>query len=110
MERDTVYKTTIIFLMNFTFLGCATAVTTERFDEIMTQKVKKKAAFDFQCPEEKLTINKLDFNAYGATGCEMRSSFQVVPTGSFVCEPKFHTEETATKRCTIFSDTTTRNE
>lgn len=53
--------------------GCGAGM--QRFDAIMTDKVKTKAAFDFECPQEQLRVSKVDNGTYGAEGCSKRATY-----------------------------------
>lgn len=86
------------------------AVSPGRFDEIMDTKVRKQAAFDLQCPENQLSISRLDVRSFGVSGCGNR--------GTFVATPPKHCSTSAPESnvlefCTVVpasrTDTTTTN-
>ena len=54
-----------ILTLIFTLSGCVSAMP----------HVKKKAAFDLNCPEGKIEVTSLGGTSYGAKGCEQQISY-----------------------------------
>ena len=74
------------------------AVSPERFDEIMGAKVRKQASFDLQCPENQLSISKIDVRSFGVTGCGNRGTFVATPPSH--CSPHA-AEKNVVDFCTV---------
>ena len=53
--------------------GCS--VGALKFDQIMEEKVSKKAAFDFECSEAELNVIKIDSGSYGVIGCGKKATY-----------------------------------
>ncbi len=86
-------------------LSSACAVTGVRYDQIMTEKVGKQAAFDLDCPREQLTVTKIDRASFGASGCGKRASY----LGADVrCEPT-QDETTLVSGCRVVAATPATN-
>ena len=49
--------------------------TTHRYNDIMTIKVKDRAAFDLQCDKADITVQKIGISSFGATGCGKKASY-----------------------------------
>lgn len=73
----------------------------------MMKKVATKAAFDFECPEDQLTVSKIDNGAYGAIGCGKRGAY--VGKDSHICVP-LNSEENVDRYCQVVPDTFTVEE
>lgn len=56
-----------------TLSGCAAGVV--KYDQIMEEKVLKKAEFDFQCDRNQLKVTKVDNGVFGVTGCNKRATY-----------------------------------
>lgn len=80
--------------------GCS--IAPERFDEIMIDKALKRAAFEFDCPPEKLTVIKVDHRSYGVVGCNTKATYIGI-NGS--CHPNMTNEKYVIEGCQIASDT-----
>ena len=42
------------------------------------QKVRKRAAFDFDCPKDKIEVTEIDTLTYGAEGCQTRGTYVII--------------------------------
>lgn len=80
--------------------GCTVGV--KRFDEIMVDKVAKKAAYDFKCSSEKLHITKIDHGSYGVKGCGKEATYVGVNTA---CSPSALHESYVVESCRVVADT-----
>jgi hypothetical protein len=53
------------------------------------EDMKKRAAFDFNCPEDQITVSALGGYAYGAKGCGRSLKCNDVPYAGLLCsEPQ----------------------
>jgi len=73
MSRLTISAGALVFSSIPVFTGCGVGMA--RFDAIMMEKVRTKAAFDLQCSEGQLTVSKIDNGSYGAVGCGKRAAY-----------------------------------
>jgi hypothetical protein len=80
---------------------CHVLATAVRYDEIMTEKVGKQAAFDLQCPREQVSITKIDQASFGASGCGKRASYVGADRR---CDP-IQDESTLMNQCTVVPGT-----
>jgi hypothetical protein len=78
-------------------LGCGAGI--ERYDQIMTDKVKRKASFDFDCPDVKVV--KIDSGTFGATGCGKRATY--VGSNTMICRPGNY-ESNLIEHCDVVAD------
>lgn len=115
VNRTSMTRLSVLYVLCFAVVAppsCAHfgAVSPGRFDEIMDAKVRKQAAFDLQCPENQLSISKIDVRSFGVSGCGNR--------GTFVATPAAHCSTTAPEQnvldfCTVVPasrmDTNTAN-
>ena len=59
-------KLSIIILASlFGMTGCITAIKT----------TKQKAAFDLECPEEKIEVKRISPSSFGAIGCGKKAQY-----------------------------------
>jgi hypothetical protein len=72
------------------------------FDEIMMTKVRTKAAFDFQCAADSITVTKIDNGSYGAVGCEHRATY--VGKETKICWSG-NSDENLKNHCQVVPDT-----
>lgn len=63
-----------VFLLSllFTFFGC-TQAPIANFDQV----VKKRASFDFNCPENYVQVIAEGFTRYAAQGCGKKAAYEV---------------------------------
>jgi len=92
-------------LMVFLVVSSACAVTELRYDQIMTEKVGKQAAFDLDCPREQLSVTKIDRASFGASGCGKRASYLGADRR---CEPT-QDETTLVNSCRVVPATPATN-
>jgi hypothetical protein len=92
-----------LLLVSLLTFSAACAVTGVRYDEIMTEKVSKQAAFDLDCPREQLSVTKIDRASFGATGCGKRASYLGADAR---CEP-MQDETTIVNGCRVVATTAT---
>ncbi len=73
-----------ILLMLLFLGGCATS-SVVNFEAI----VKKRASYDFNCPENYVTTIQMSFTDYGAQGCGQKQEYSVkCSLGPCVAQPK----------------------
>ncbi len=73
-----------ILLMLLFLGGCATS-SVVNFENI----VKKRASYDFNCPENYVTTIQMSFTDYGASGCGQKQEYSVkCSLGPCVAQPK----------------------
>ena len=101
MKKIKIIAASIILLT-----GCATTVGMAKFDEIMIEKISRKASFTMQCAPEKLKITKIDTGIYGVTGCEKRSTF--IGANSHICHHN-NTKVNLDTYCKVVPDTYAEN-
>lgn len=77
--------------------GC-NSVGQKRFAEMIEEKVRARAAYDFDCPIMDIKVSMIDNKNFGATGCKQRGTFTVHPAE---CTPVIMTEEGVDKYCQI---------
>jgi len=94
--RSTLFIVLAISLIQ----GCAVGV--KRFDEIMVDKVGKKAAYDFSCSPEKLQITKIDHGSYGVKGCDNEATYVGV---NGYCSASVKGESYVIEGCRVVADT-----
>lgn len=64
--------------------GCATS-NIVNFEAV----VKKRASYDFNCPENYITTVQMSFSDYGAQGCGQKQEYTVkCSLGPCVAQPK----------------------
>jgi hypothetical protein len=100
MTRLGFYASASLGTVLLGIIGCAAG--TQRFDELMIEKVRTKAAFDFQCPQEQLNVSKVDSGSYGAVGCGKRASY--VGKDGLICWPG-NSESNLREYCQVVPDT-----
>jgi hypothetical protein len=66
-------KLVVLSLAVLTLSGCAAGMV--KYDQIMEEKVFKKAEFDFQCEKSKLKVSKVDNGVFGVVGCHKRATY-----------------------------------
>ncbi|WP_039926591.1 hypothetical protein [Leptospira vanthielii] len=76
--------------------GCS--VGQKRFGEMISEKVRARAAYDFDCPIADIKVNMIDNKNFGASGCKQRGTFTVHPAE---CTPIIMTEDGVDKYCQI---------
>ncbi|TGL11320.1 hypothetical protein [Leptospira meyeri] len=86
------------FVLTLLLLTGCNSVGQKRFGEMITEKVKARAAYDFDCPIGNIKVNMIDNKNFGATGCNHRGTFTVHPAE---CTPVIMTEEGVDKYCQI---------
>lgn len=59
-------------------------VGEKRFNELITNKVKARAGYDFDCPIGDVKVNVIDNKNFGANGCKQRATYTVYPAD---CSP-----------------------
>jgi len=91
-------KITIIGSLLILLTACA-GISPQRYNEIMTAKVKERAAFDFQCKKENITVQKIGITSFGAIGCGKKASYVGI-TGKCTSTYESHVED----YCEIASD------
>ena len=64
-----------LVLSYFVITLTACAVTPQQYNEIMTTKVKERAAFDFECSKDTIEVQKIGITSYGAKGCGKKASY-----------------------------------
>jgi hypothetical protein len=57
----------------------------------MMGKARTKAAFDFQCPQENLSVTKIDNGAYGVRGCDQQAT--CIGKDTHYCLPLIRTQK-----------------
>ena len=67
----------------------------------MLLKVQRKAAFDFDCDQKDLRVQKIDSGTYGAIGCGKRATY--VAKDSRICTPQNH-EANIENHCEVVAD------
>jgi hypothetical protein len=63
---------------------------------MMTEKVKGRAAFDFNCAKEDIQVTPLDMRNFGAEGCGKRGTYVAQPAA---CNPETLTEQGVDQLC-----------
>lgn len=92
-------KIILFFLPTLLIFYCGSfPVGQKRFNEMITEKVKARAAFDFDCPVENVKISIIDAKNFGANGCKQRATFTVYPAD---CAPTTVNEYGVEKYCQI---------
>lgn len=97
-------KFLLITLLVPLIAACANTNIKER-DDILVQKVTKKAAFDFNCPVSDLSITVVEVGVYGAVGCGKRATYIGI---NKYCETGWM-RSTTVEKCTVASDSFTRD-
>ena len=67
--------------------GCSVGIT--RFNELMSQRIRTRAAFDFNCSGGAIQVTPMDGRSFGATGCGHRAVYLAQPA---ICNPSTVTE------------------
>lgn len=102
MTRCTIAASAFLLAVPGALTGCVSGIGMERFDALMMEKVRTKAAFDFQCSKDQLVVSKIDNGAYGAVGCGKRGTY--VGKDSGICV-QFNTEDNLNLYCQVVPDT-----
>jgi len=67
-----------VFVLGLFLVACGPSMTD----------LRTRAAFDFECPEQQITLTKLASYTYGATGCDRRGTYVMDgTTGSWILNP-----------------------
>ncbi len=66
----------LCLLMTIGFLCLVSCSSTK----VAESKVAKRAAFDFECKEEGITITEIDDRTWGASGCGRRATYLMMCT------------------------------
>ena len=89
----------LILVSLVTLLTACAGMSPQKYNEIMTVKVKERASFDFQCDKKDIAVQKIGVTSFGATGCGKKASYVGITSD---CSSPF--EGPVTKYCEIASD------
>lgn len=75
----------------------------------MSDSVKERSAFEFDCSKNDIKVNKLTNKSYGASGCGKKGTYMI--SGPVHCTPDlFHGDEKLVKDiCPVILNTDIKN-
>ncbi len=65
----------VLMAATCTMLASCGVFQTSHYDQVMEDKVKRKASFDLQCPQNEIQVVNIDRGSFGAVGCEKRINY-----------------------------------
>jgi len=66
--------------------ACATPIGVQSWDTAISKQVQSRAAFEFNCEKETISVTKITNKSYGAIGCDQKAVYLV--SGPMHCTPK----------------------
>lgn len=64
--------------VSFAVLLTTGCISTSGLDRLLTRKTARRASYDFDCPGEKISVEKIDIGQYGASGCGRKAAYVAV--------------------------------